>query len=53
MPTKIIGKVETEIKARINWMQEYIDLMIERHGTIPKDVYRALVEKKIALVEKI
>jgi len=53
MKPKIIGKVEPVLKARLDWLQEYIDNLLERHDWIPDDVFKALIDKKQELVEMV
>lgn len=45
--------VDAVLKARIDWIQEYIDSLIERHVYVSKDVLMALYDKKAELVEMI
>ena len=49
---KKIGKIDPLLKARIDWMQQFIDWSINR-GNTEKDYLLALINKKQALVERI
>ena len=49
---QIKGRIDPLLKARIDWLQEYIDWSINR-GNNEKDYLLALFNKKMALVERI
>ena len=51
--TQTTGKIDPLLKARIDWIQQYIDTMQERYDRVPKDVLLGLYNKKKALVERI
>ena len=48
----IMGRIDPLLKARIDWLQEYIDWSINR-GNTEKDYLLSLFNKKQALVERI
>ena len=53
---RIIGAVEPWKKARLDWIQEYIDWLWARYDPLPDDVMSeiaALYDKKIRLVEEL
>ena len=47
------GRIDPLLKARIDWMQKYIDTMQERYDHVPADVLVGLYNKKQALVERV
>jgi hypothetical protein len=49
----ITGDVDPTLRARIDWLQEYIDEMVERHTYVPSDVLNALYNKKRDLTEMV
>lgn len=50
--TQTTGRIDPLLKARIDWIQEFIDWSINREN-IEKDYYLFLIGKKMALVERI
>ena len=51
--SQIIGKVDPVLKARIDWMQEYIDWLLARYDRLEDDLFKALIDKKMELVERV
>jgi len=51
--TQTKGRIDPLLKARIDWMQEYIDTMQERYDHVPADVLVGLYNKKQTLVERV
>ena len=50
--TQTTGRIDPLLKARIDWIQQFIDWSINR-GNTEKDYLLALIDKKQALVERI